>query len=173
MGWPRTATPTSGLPTHREKTAGASRFFKFSPEGKILMTLGKAGVAGAGPDTFNGPAGVAVAPNGDIFVADGPWRRYECARREIPQRMERSSTTWGKKGSGPGEFDHSAQHCAGFEGTRVRRRPCKQPDSNLRSGRKVHRSVEAVRPSRAESSFRKTTRFMRWTRNRMTRPIPG
>jgi hypothetical protein len=45
--------------------------FKFSPDGKVLMTLGKAGVAGEGPDTFNQPTDVVVAPNGDIFVADG------------------------------------------------------------------------------------------------------
>jgi hypothetical protein len=35
------------------------------------MTLGKAGVTGDGPDTFNSPSDVLVAPNGDIFVADG------------------------------------------------------------------------------------------------------
>jgi hypothetical protein len=45
--------------------------YKFSPEGRLLMTLGKKGVAGAGPDTFNSPSDVLVAPNGDIFVADG------------------------------------------------------------------------------------------------------
>ena len=45
--------------------------FKLSPEGKVLMTLGKAGVAGDGPDTFNQPNAVAIAPNGDIFVSDG------------------------------------------------------------------------------------------------------
>ncbi len=45
--------------------------FKFSPEGKVLMTLGKAGVAGDGPDTFNQPNAVAIAPNGDIFISDG------------------------------------------------------------------------------------------------------
>ena len=45
--------------------------FKFSPQGKVLMTLGKAGVAGDGPDTFNQPNAVAVAANGDIFVSDG------------------------------------------------------------------------------------------------------
>jgi hypothetical protein len=44
---------------------------KFSPEGKILMTLGKAGVAGAGPDTFNEPDAVVEGANGDLFVADG------------------------------------------------------------------------------------------------------
>ena len=35
---------------------------KFSPEGKVLMTLGRQGVAGNGPDTFNRPSGVVVAP---------------------------------------------------------------------------------------------------------------
>ena len=45
--------------------------FKFSPDGKLLLTLGKAGVPGDGPDTFNEPSDVASAPNGDIFVADG------------------------------------------------------------------------------------------------------
>ena len=35
------------------------------------MTLGKPGVAGSAPDEFNAPSAVLVAPNGDIFVADG------------------------------------------------------------------------------------------------------
>jgi len=44
---------------------------KHAPDGKVLMTLGTPGVAGAGEDAFDGPADVLVAPNGDIFVADG------------------------------------------------------------------------------------------------------
>jgi NHL repeat len=44
---------------------------KFSPEGQVLMRLGRAGVAGAGRDMFNMPSDVLIAPNGDIFVADG------------------------------------------------------------------------------------------------------
>lgn len=44
---------------------------KFSPDGKLLMTLGKEGVAGDGTDVFNKPSDMLVAPNGDIFVADG------------------------------------------------------------------------------------------------------
>jgi len=44
---------------------------KFSPEGELLMTLGKPGVAGDGHDTFNKPSDVLVAPDGSIFVADG------------------------------------------------------------------------------------------------------
>ena len=44
---------------------------KFSPDGKVLLALGKAGVTGDGPDSFNRPSAVTTAPNGDIFVADG------------------------------------------------------------------------------------------------------
>src|SRR5215831_11810894 len=44
---------------------------KFSPEGKVLMRLGKAGVAGEGTDVFASPVSVLLAPSGDIFVADG------------------------------------------------------------------------------------------------------
>jgi sugar lactone lactonase YvrE len=46
---------------------------KFSADGKVLMTLGKRGVAGdnTSQDTFNRPDGIAFAPNGDIYVSDG------------------------------------------------------------------------------------------------------
>ena len=47
--------------------------YKFSTDGKLLMTLGRRGVAGDNNshDAFNGPNDVAIAPNGDIFVSDG------------------------------------------------------------------------------------------------------
>ncbi len=45
--------------------------YKFSPEGELLMTLGRRGVAGDGRDTFRKPNDVVVAPDGHIFVADG------------------------------------------------------------------------------------------------------
>ena len=48
------------------KDGKGQQAIKFSPDGKVLMTLGKAGVTGAGPDTFNGPCDVVIAPNGDI-----------------------------------------------------------------------------------------------------------
>jgi sugar lactone lactonase YvrE len=46
---------------------------KFSPDGRLLMTLGKKGVAGdnASLDLFNQPNHVAIARNGDIYVSDG------------------------------------------------------------------------------------------------------
>jgi hypothetical protein len=78
--------------------------FKFSPEGKILMRLGKAGVAGNGPDTFNGACDVAIAANGDIFVADGHGGETN-ARIVKFSKDGKFVKSWGKKGSGPGEFD--------------------------------------------------------------------
>ena len=78
--------------------------FKFSPDGKRLLTLGTAGVAGEGPDTFNRPSDVQVAPNGDIFVADGHGGASN-ARIVRFSADGRFIKAWGKKGSGPGEFD--------------------------------------------------------------------
>lgn len=44
---------------------------KFSPEGKLLMTLGEAGVSGSDSSHFNAPTDVLTAPNGDVFIGDG------------------------------------------------------------------------------------------------------
>jgi len=45
--------------------------FKFSADGRLLMRLGEAGVSGADESHFNGPTGVVVAENGDIWITDG------------------------------------------------------------------------------------------------------
>ena len=74
---------------------------KFTPEGRVLMTLGTPGVAGATETTFDGPADVAIAPNGDIFVADGHGN----------DRIMKFSPTgeflmqWGEEGSLLGQFN--------------------------------------------------------------------
>jgi DNA-binding beta-propeller fold protein YncE len=77
---------------------------KFSPDGKVLMRLGKAGVAGSGPDEFNAPSAVYVAPNGDIFVADGHGGNTNSRIVKFAPDGK-FIKTWGKKGSAPGEFD--------------------------------------------------------------------
>src|SRR5258708_2798448 len=77
--------------------------FKFSPQGKVLMTLGKAGVAGGGPDTFNAPTDVFVASNGDVFVSDGHGGATN-ARIVKFSKEGKFIAAWGKRGSGPGEF---------------------------------------------------------------------
>lgn len=78
--------------------------FKLSPEGKVLMTLGTAGVAGDGPDTLNGPSDVAIAPNGDIYVGDGHGGMTN-ARIVKFSKDGKFIKAWGKKGTGPGEFE--------------------------------------------------------------------
>jgi sugar lactone lactonase YvrE len=88
-----------------EQKAKAQRVMKFSPEGKLLMTLGKAGVAGDGPDTFNQPSGVVVGPNGDIFVADGHGGANSNARIVRFTKDGKFIKAWGRQGSGPGEFN--------------------------------------------------------------------
>jgi len=83
---------------------------KFSPEGKVLMTLGKAGVAGSGPDTFNEPCDVITAANGDIFVSDGHSGQNENPPPGSTGRIVKFTKDgkyikeWGKMGSAPGEF---------------------------------------------------------------------
>jgi DNA-binding beta-propeller fold protein YncE len=77
---------------------------KFSPDGKVLMTLGKPGVAGNGPGELNGPSDVVVAPNGDIFVADGHGEKTN-DRIVKYDKDGKVLATWGHHGSGPGEFD--------------------------------------------------------------------
>ena len=86
------------------KPGKGHQVFKFSPEGKVLMTLGKAGVTGTGPDTFNGPSDVVVGNNGDIFVADGHGENTN-ARIVKFSKDGKFIKAWGKKGSGPSEFD--------------------------------------------------------------------
>lgn len=86
------------------KDGKGNQVIKFSPEGKVLLTLGKAGVAGDGPDTFNRPSDVVVAPNGDIFVADGHGGNSN-ARIVKFSKDGKFIKTWGKKGTAPGEFD--------------------------------------------------------------------
>ena len=77
--------------------------YKFSPDGAVLMTLGEAGIAGGGSDRFNAPTDVVVAPNGDIFVADG--HTADGNNRIVKfSRDGQFITSWGVTGSGPGQF---------------------------------------------------------------------
>jgi sugar lactone lactonase YvrE len=78
---------------------------KFSPDGKVLLTLGKA-VMGNAPNTFGAPSAIIQASNGDVFVADGH-DHCDCSNARIMKFTKDGKfiKAWGKHGSGPGEFD--------------------------------------------------------------------
>jgi hypothetical protein len=84
---------------------------QFTPEGRILMTVGKAGVAGDGPDTFNQPNAVVIGPNGDIFVSDGHIPGRGNARVLKFSREGRPIKQWGGHGD-----QHVRGSCGGQQG---------------------------------------------------------
>ncbi|MDA8219279.1 MAG: peptidyl-alpha-hydroxyglycine alpha-amidating lyase family protein [Dehalococcoidales bacterium] len=86
---------------------------KFSPDGKLLMMIGHVGIAtdtgydgktidsikrGGGP--FNRPTNVAVAPNGELYVADGYGNCQVHRFTAVGQLIQ----SWGEPGTGPGQF---------------------------------------------------------------------
>jgi sugar lactone lactonase YvrE len=76
---------------------------KFSPDGRVLLTLGRKGVAGdnGSRDLFNQPNHVAIAPNGDIYVSDG----YVNARVvQFSKDGQFVRIIGGVKGSQPGQL---------------------------------------------------------------------
>ena len=79
-----------------------NQVFKFSPEGQLLLTLGKPGGAAA-PDYFYQPDDVVTAANGDIFVSEG----HGAGNNRILKfdRTGKFLKEWGKLGTAPGEFD--------------------------------------------------------------------
>lgn len=77
---------------------------KFSPDGNVLLRLGTAGVAGNNRYDFNMPSAVLVAPNGDIFVADGHGGNSNDRIVKFDPHGKYVEE-WGMKGTAPGEFD--------------------------------------------------------------------
>ncbi|HYR92526.1 MAG TPA: peptidyl-alpha-hydroxyglycine alpha-amidating lyase family protein [Terriglobia bacterium] len=92
----------SGPVGPRPGATKGNQVFKFSPDGKLLMTLGKPGGA-AEPEFFYQPDDVLVAPNGDIFVSEG----HGGGNNRILKFSKDGKLikTWGKLGTAPGEFD--------------------------------------------------------------------
>jgi hypothetical protein len=79
---------------------GLHLVMQFTPDGKLLKTLGTRGVPGEDATHFNKPTDVAVSPSGDVFVADG-YANYRIVHFD---RNGRFVKEWGKFGFGPGEF---------------------------------------------------------------------
>jgi hypothetical protein len=86
-----------------------NQVFKFNQDGKLLLTLGTAGLSKRGPDTFISPVACISDLDGTIIIADGHWVRP----RSWPQDGDRLMwftrdgkfiKEFGKLGHGPGEF---------------------------------------------------------------------
>ncbi len=74
---------------------------KFSPEGKLLLSLGMKNKPGLAEDQFNKPADAVVGPDGEVYIADG----YGNSRIATFTKDGKFVKDWGKKGKGPSEFN--------------------------------------------------------------------
>lgn len=87
------------------------QIFKFSPTGKLLMTLGKAG-GGRGDEYFTEPSALFIAPDGSMYVAEGHSSRAPSATNPGSTarifKFSKDGTLikqWGQWGKGPDDFD--------------------------------------------------------------------
>lgn len=109
---PRGAAADSPLPPAPAEIYGHN-VFKFSPDGKLLMTLGVKG-GGRGVDYLWQPNDVVVGPTGEIYVAEGHASNDEANARILKFSADgKLLMEWGKKGTGPGEFDQP--HALAFD----------------------------------------------------------
>jgi sugar lactone lactonase YvrE len=81
---------------------------KFSPDGKVLMTIGKPGVRGNPPDALTDPSDVVTDPrNGDVYIAESHTDVTDpnlIGRISVFDKNGKFLRVIGKTGMGPGEF---------------------------------------------------------------------
>lgn len=83
---------------------------KFSPDGEVLLTIGTAGIAGNPPQALTEPTSIVIAPNGDIFIAEGHSGQYPGAGPDSTARISKFTKdgkfvkSFGRWGTAPGEF---------------------------------------------------------------------
>lgn len=110
----RGAAADAPLPPMPRQIIG-HQVYKFSPEGKLLLTLGKAGGnrpnEPADPSSFYQPNDVITNANGDIFVAEGHGSTH--ARIAKFDRTGKFLKAWGSRGTGPGQMDQP--HALAFD----------------------------------------------------------
>jgi len=80
---------------------GLQQVFKFTPDGKILLTLGERGQAGSDHSHFNFPTDVAVLPDGSFYVSDG-YRNTRVVKFTSDGLYD---FEWGGKGASAGLFN--------------------------------------------------------------------
>jgi sugar lactone lactonase YvrE len=104
---PRGAAPDAPLPPPPAKVMG-HQIYKFSPDGKLLMTLGKAGGNRPGetpdPASFYQPNDIITNDKGEIFVCEGHSDNAPYHRLSKFDRTGKFIKATGQHGSAPGEF---------------------------------------------------------------------
>lgn len=78
-----------------------NQVYKYTHEGKLLLTMGERGVSGNDSTHFNRPTDVVVAADGTVFISDG----YRNTRVMKFSPKGEFMSQWGTKGNGPGEFN--------------------------------------------------------------------
>ncbi len=79
---------------------GRHQVFKYTKDGRLLMTLGERGKPGDDHTHFNLPTDVAVLPDGSFYVSDG-YRNTRVVKFTAAGQYE---FEWGGKGSEPGKL---------------------------------------------------------------------
>lgn len=79
----------------------SEQVFKFTKDGKLVMTLGEFRVRGNDKTHFGDPTSIAWLPNGDFYISDG----YFNTRVVKFSKDGKYLLEWGKPGKGPGEFN--------------------------------------------------------------------
>jgi DNA-binding beta-propeller fold protein YncE len=80
---------------------GSHMVLKLSPEGRVLLALGRMRIPGDDVLHFNQPTDVALDREGNIYVTDG----YGNSRVLKFDKFGNLLLGWGMKGTGPGQFD--------------------------------------------------------------------
>ena len=166
-GAARAAAPAGPIGPPADATVG-NQVFKFSPDGKVLLTLGKAGGAAA-PNYFYQPNDVITAPNGDIFVSEGTRTRQQ-PHSEVRQNGQVPQGV-GQARHRPGRVRSAARARLRLAGTSVRRRSQQQPRPGVRSERHLHHRIPAVQPAERhlhQGATRSTSRIRNPSRCRAT-----
>ena len=114
-----TGVQTCALPISRAPSADdlkkypgedkkGSVVYKFSPDGKVLLTLGNPGVRGNPPEALTDPVDILTDPsNGDVYVSESHTDVTDpnlVARISVFDKNGKFLRTIGKTGMGPGEF---------------------------------------------------------------------
>jgi peptidylamidoglycolate lyase len=81
---------------------GLHQVFKFSHDGRLLLTLGQPRVGGWDATHFNQPTDIAIRKDGAFYVSDG----YVNSRVALFDGHGRLLHEWGKKGSAEAQFSN-------------------------------------------------------------------